>query len=347
MRHSFTFTDMKIAAVVASVVISALSTTRASALVIDPTFDSSITSSSNAGAIESAINSAINTIDGLYSNVVTVPVLFTYEPGPVGNLESNTDVFYHVSYSTYVNLLQADAAAHPQNTVLATALANLMFGNNASGSAVMSITGNQLDMLTGTTSYPANSHVNINSNQPFGFSQPVSSSVYDAVGGIEHELDEVLGGGGGGSTLNNCMTNPGFFCGTYGPLDLYRYSAVSTPSFTTSSTASSYFSIDGGLTNIVDFNQQSGGDYADFAPACGGGSPSGPGQLIQNAFNCTGPDEPYTFLSPEFIMEEAIGWDPTPVPEPGSLALLGISALGLVLLTRRTKAERVDGECSG
>jgi hypothetical protein len=158
----------------------------------------------------------------------------------------------------------------------------------------MSVVGNQLNMLTGTESFPANSVININSNQPFAFSQPASSGAYDAIGGIEHELNEVLGGGGPGSRLNDCNVSS-FLCGgAFGPLDLYRYSATGTPSFTIASTASSYFSVDGGATNIVDFNQLFGGDYADFAPPSGGGSPSGPGQLIQNAFNSMGPDEPYT-----------------------------------------------------
>ena len=41
--------------------------------------------------------------------------------------------------------------------------------------------------------------INIASNQPFDFTRPVPSNQYDAVGGLEHELDEVLGGGGAGS----------------------------------------------------------------------------------------------------------------------------------------------------
>ena len=131
------------------------------------------------------------------------------------------------------------------------------------------------------------------------------------------------------------------FCGTYGSLDLYRYSAIGTPSFTTSSNASSYLSIDGGASNIVDFNQQSGADYADFAPACGGGSPSGLGQLIQNAFNCMGPDEPYTSLSPEFTMEEAIGWDSAATPIPGTLPLFATGlGVGSARLAQEAKGAR-------
>lgn len=136
--------------------------------------------------------------------------------------------------------------------------------------------------------------------------------------------------------MNNCTTNPtNFFCGKFGPTDLYRYSAPGTPSFTTSGTATSYLSIDGGLTDIVDLNQNSGGDYGDFAPPG-----TGAGQLIQNAFNSTGQDEAYTTSSPEFLMEEAIGWDSTAevvVSEPGTLALLGSSLLGLTALRRRRR----------
>jgi hypothetical protein len=308
-------------------------------LIIDPIFDSSITSSGNAAAIEGAINSAIGTIDGLYSNPVTLNVTFTYTPGAAGDLLSTNQDFYDVSYAQYVGLLTADSAANPGNTVLATAVANLGDGNDANGRKDLAVAGDQLTML-GITE-PGNATININSNQTFAFSRPVGTSDFDAIGGLEHELDEVLGGGGAGSTLNSiadsCVTAPsGFFCNKVGPLDLYRYSADGTPSFSTSGSATSYLSIDGGLSPVVSFNQNSGGDYGDFAP-----SGAGPGQLIQNAFNTTGQDEAYTSSSPEFEMLESIGWDPSAAaaatPEPGTSALLGLGSAILALAYKRRK----------
>jgi hypothetical protein len=199
----------------------------------------------------------------------------------------------------------------------------------------MALTGAQLTMLgvteaTGTT-------ININSTQPFDFSRPVSPSDFDLIGGLEHELDEFLGGGG--STLNSIASdcaNGGFFCDKFGSLDLYRYSANNTPSFTTSGAATPYLPVDGGLTPIVGFNQNTGGDYADFFP-----NGTGPGQLIQNAFNSTGQDEAYTSSSPEFAMEESIGWDhsaaATATPEPGTWILGLGSALLALAVSRRCK----------
>ena len=308
----------------AGVAALALSTT-ADALVITSDFESSITGNANAAQIEGAIDTAIGTIDGLYSpNNVSITVDFSYTPGAPGNLLSTSEEFYGYSYSAYTNALKADSAANPSNTNLATAVANLSKGNDSDGASRMAIAYAQALLLAnyglGAPAFVTNASINIASNQPFDFTRPVPSNQYDAIGGLEHELDEVLGGGGAGSTLNeilnNCTTNPtNFFCGRFGPTDLYRYSAPGTPSFTTSGTASAYLSIDGGLTNIVDFNQNSRGDYGDFAPPG-----TGPGQLIQNAFNNTGQDEAYTTSSPEFLMEEAIGWDPNPqvvVPEFG------------------------------
>jgi hypothetical protein len=307
------------------------------ALTISPDFESSITANPNAAQIEGAIDTAIGTIDGLYSpNNVSITVNFSYLPGAPGNLLSTNEEFYGYSFRGYIAALKADSAANPSNTNLATAVANLSEGNDSSGTSPMAIAYAQALLLANyglaTPAFVINASVNINSNQPFDFTRPVPSSQYDAIGGLEHELDEVLGGGGAGSTLNeilnNCTTNPtDFFCGRFGPTDLYRYSAPGTPSFTTSATANAYLSINGGVTNVVDFNQNSRGDYADFAPPG-----TGAGQLIQNAFNSTGQDEAYTTNSPEFLMEEAIGWDPTAqvvVPEPGTLALLGTWLLSL------------------
>jgi hypothetical protein len=312
----------------------------ANALVISPTFDSSITTNANAAQIEASINSAINTIDGLYSNVVTVPVTFTYDPAAPTDLLSTSSFFNGVTYAGYKSLLQADAAAHPLNTVLATAIAHLSSGNDANGASNLAVGSALVAMLTGGTALSAT--ININSNQPFGFTQPVSPSQDDLTGGLEHELDEVLGAGGAGSTLNSMGTtcNPSspdfdpsntFFCNKVGPLDLYRYSAPGTPSFSTSPSATAYLSINGGTTSLVAFNQDLDGDMADFAPNCGTGG--GIGQLIQNAFNCPGPDERYTVNSPEFIMLESIGWDP--VPEPFSLACILPAAVAMIRLRRR------------
>jgi PEP-CTERM motif len=331
-------------AIVAGTLALAVGATGAHALVIQATFDSSITGSANATAIEGSINAAISTLDGLYTNSITVPVTFTYDPASPGNLLGTTQYTYLTSYSTYVTALQAEATANPQNTVLATALAHLSSGNGAGGGSTMVLSFAQAHML-GLTSLipPAPATININSTQPFSFTRPVPGGSDDLIGGLEHELDEVLGGGGMGSTLNQCAGGSVAACSQFGALDLYRYSAAHTPSHTTSGSATSYLSIDGGVTSIVAFNQNSGGDYADFAPSCGGGSPSGPGQLIQNAFNCTGQDEPYTTASPEATMLQSIGWNTSsggsaPMSEPGSIALLGSGLVGLVALRRRRGA---------
>jgi hypothetical protein len=311
--------------------------------IITPTFGSSITSNANAALIEGSINSAISTLEGLYTNNATLAVTFTYTAAAPGNLLETTQDYYDVSYSTYKGLLQADSTANPQNTVLATAIAHLSSGNDANGSEDLAVAGGLLAAL-GISTDPGNATININSNQVFAFSRPVPSNEFDLIGGLEHELDEVMGGGGAGSTLNSiagsCVTAPtGFFCNKVGPTDLYRYSAAGTPSFTTSSSATPYLSVNGGVTSIVSLNQNSGGDFGDFAPPG-----TGPGQLIQNAFNSTGQDEAYTNASPEFLMEESIGWNPastvSTVPEPGTWMLLatGLAVLGFTAYRRSKPA---------
>jgi hypothetical protein len=340
---------------------------QAGTLTIVPTFDSTITGAANAVQIEAAIDSAVGTIDGLYSTLNAVTDNVYFQLGPGSFLARSNDGFFGESYTSYTNALKADSTANPSNTVLSTAIANLSKGNDSSGASPIAATTGLLRMLgftappcysatgdfnCGAAGHPFDAIVTLSTTQPLHYTRPTPAfppTEYDALGAIEHELDEVLGGGGPGSTLNeilnNCSTNPSdFFCNKFGTLDLYRYSATNAPSFTTSGSASSYFSVDGGVTNIVGFNQNSIGDFADFGPnvtACPGGGFGGPDAFIQDAFSCNNQQrEDYTTASPEYSMLLSIGYDPvaaTTVPEPGTLALLGTSLLGFGALRRRQR----------
>ena len=92
-------------------------TTRSGAgLIINPGFDSSITTNPNSAAIEATINQAISIYESLFSDPITVSILFRYSgTGPDGtplgsNAVAQSDfVVYIVPWSDFIGALQADA----------------------------------------------------------------------------------------------------------------------------------------------------------------------------------------------------------------------------------------------
>jgi len=98
------------------------------------------------------------------------------------------------------------------------------------------------------------------------------------------------------------------------PQDLFSWSSPGVRNLSTN--GSRYFSINGGSTNIVGFNQTPPGDFGDWlSEACPQTHP-----YVQNAYACPDQSSDISATSPEGINLDVIGYDlitaPTPTPTP-------------------------------
>ncbi len=99
------------------------------------------------------------------------------------------------------------------------------------------------------------------------------------------------------------------------PEDLYRYAPNSTTrSFSYSSSASAFVSIDGGHTDLIQLNQDFEGDYGDFFSRDFPGTPQDQNApctaIVQNAFSCNGQVASVGRSSVETQLLAAMGWNP-------------------------------------
>lgn len=293
----------------------------AQALTINATFGSAMTSSQ-----QNMVNSAIGFYENSFTDNVSVNIYFnsTTSTSFAGQSQSAGAI---TSYASYAGALQNDASAYG-NAVEQTAYNNLGSGNTAQDIYATSADMQALGLSSG-------GGINSTGTGPGSYDGDVTiSDSYFYTATIQHEIDEVLGIGGAGSVLNimqqSGLTSPPTYHGkTYiGAMDLFRYSAPGTPSLTTSGTATSYFSIDGGMTDIVGFNQNSNGDYGDWVAG------SGSSCYVQNWRLCTAAS--ISLTSPEGTALQAIGYDAVaPVPLPGSAILFVSGLIGFGAACRR------------
>ena len=290
-------------------------------VVITPTFDTSITSDPNAAAIETAINTSIGIYESLFTDPVNIAILFRYAttfadgtpltPTILGN---NFHTLWTFSYSTFINALKADGTTANDATALGNLPAASAFPNSPTNLQFSSANGRAVGLntppLSTVNGVPGvfDGVVTLNSSQPFQFDRTggIAPTNFDAMRVIEHEIDEVLGLGSILPDGTDFLGNP-----AVSPEDLFRYSAPGTISLTNSGSASSYFSIDGGLTSIVGLNQDPAGDYGDWLR-------SSTVARVQAAFVGHAQAD-ISATSPEGIALDVIGYDL--VPEPSTLMI--------------------------
>jgi len=288
--------------------ISVTTASSSSGLVINPTFDASITTNPRSTAIQTTIISAIQAYQSLFSDPITVSILYRFSNTQPNGMSMGTAVaqsystVYPIPWDTYITSLKADAKTANDGSAIATLPVSPLSANIASRSAGGRAIG--LDTPPGLfangTVGPGgldDGIITINSSQPVQFARPVAPSNYDGRTGIEHETDEILGVGSHISSLH-----PENFC----PQDLFSWSSLNIRN--TTSAGLRYFSIDHGSHNIVNFNQVAGLDFGDWQ--------AGPcpqvDSYVQNSHGCTGQSPEIAATSPEGITLDVIGYDLIP-----------------------------------
>ena len=272
---------------------------------IHATFDSSITGNPNAAAIEAMINRAISIYESLFRDPFTIEIRFRYAttapngtPLPQGAISQSLTAFYMAPWNLYISELSADATTSNDNLAIASLPGSALSTNIVAASANARVVGGNTPpvMFANGTVGPGGPYdgiVTLNSSIPFQFTRPVNASNFDAQRVVEHEMDEVMG-------LGSRLGRPG---NDLHPQDLFSWSSPGNRNISTSGTR--YFSINGGATNIVNFNQNPDGDLGDwFSEQCPQAHP-----YVQNAFACAGQYSDISATSPEGINLDVIGYD--------------------------------------
>jgi hypothetical protein len=258
-------------------------------MIINVSFDSTVNSAP--AGFTTTVNNVVQFFENQFTDAITINIAVGY--GEVngtaldqGALGESITWGNDYSYGQIRNAVIADAKS-PDDSMVANSLgatdpisgSHSYWMAHAEAEALgLAAHNNGLDGAMGFTT--------AGNTFDFDNSNGITPGTYDFAGVAMHELSEIMGRQAGLSP-------------TYGYelMDLLRYSAPGTRDFV--GTHAAYLSLDGGQTQLVSVNTNSGGDFGDWAASAGNDAALAFGK----------PGVALAFTDADLHVMDALGWD--------------------------------------
>ena len=209
-----------------------------------------------------------------------------------GALGESEDMGMGSSYAQLSSDLRSFSSRNPADTVLAQAVTHLpSTAPSGPSSYLVPMSEAKALGLTAANGTADDGWVGFSSTHAFDFnpSNGITAGQYDLELVMAHELSEVLGRVSGLESASPTFRTA---------MDLYRYSSPGELGFSYSSPA--YFSINGGVTRLGEFNSVVAGDRGDWLPSTTG--------LTDLQSASSGPGKALGLSVADIALLDAIGW---------------------------------------